>query len=151
MPSFLIALIIVIAGFWLIKKSAKGPAITPALIQKLAGAGLMAFSGLLVIRGEINMAIGVFLFGMGLYGKSALFPSGMNWGQSPGHQTPPPSPRRGSMSREEALQVLGLKSGSTAEEIKQTHKRLIKEFHPDKGGSDYLAAKINEAKDVLLR
>ena len=55
------------------------------------------------------------------------------------------------MTREEALQVLGLKSGATAEDIKQTHKRLIKEFHPDKGGSDYLAAKINEAKDVLLR
>lgn len=113
----------------------------------------MAFSGLLLLRGEINLAMGLFVFGMGLYGKSALFPNGMNFGQAAGSQMPPPRqpPTRGSMSREEALQVLGLKSGSTAEEIKQTHKRLIKEFHPDKGGSDYLAAKINEAKDVLLR
>ncbi len=128
-------------------------ALTPAFLQKIAGAGIMAFAGLLTLRGEINLAIGLFVFGMGLYGKSALFPNGMNFGQAPGQHRPPPStpPRRGSMSIEEALQVLGLKAGASEQEIKQTHKRLIKDFHPDKGGSDYLAAKINEAKDVLLR
>ena len=46
------------------------------------------------------------------------------------------------MSRAEALAVLGLEDGASAEEILQAH--------PDKGGSNYLAAKINEAKDVLL-
>lgn len=56
----------------------------------------------------------------------------------------------GSMSREEALAVLGLKTGASADDIKAAHKRLMKEFHPDRGGSDYLAAKINTAKDVLL-
>jgi hypothetical protein len=56
----------------------------------------------------------------------------------------------GSMSKDEALSVLGLKSGATEDEVKSAHKRLMKEFHPDKGGSDYLAAKINAAKDVLL-
>jgi hypothetical protein len=153
MPPFLIALVIVVGGFWLIKNSSKLPALTPAFMQKMAGAGLMAFSGLLLLRGEINVAMGLFVFGMGLYGKSALFPNGMNFGQAAGSQTPPPAspPRKGSMSTEEALQVLGLKAGSTIDEIKQTHKRLIKDFHPDKGGSDYLASKINEAKDVLLR
>lgn len=129
------------------------PKVTPAMLQKFAGMGIMGFSGLLLLRGEINVAIGLFVFGMGLYGKSAMFPDGMKWGQAPNAEVPPPQPpaRRGSMSREEALQVLGLKSGATPEEIKLTHKRLIKDFHPDKGGSDYLAAKINEAKDVLLR
>ena len=56
----------------------------------------------------------------------------------------------GAMSRDEALAVLGLKNGASPDDIKSAHKRLMKEFHPDKGGSDYLAAKINAAKDVLL-
>ena len=56
----------------------------------------------------------------------------------------------GAMSRTEALQVLGLDNNATPDAIKSAHKRLLKDFHPDKGGSDYLAAKINAAKDVLL-
>lgn len=59
-------------------------------------------------------------------------------------------PASGAMSREEAFAVLGLKTSATEDDIKSAHKRLMKEFHPDKGGSDYLAAKINAAKDVLL-
>ena len=56
----------------------------------------------------------------------------------------------GAMSRDEALSVLGLKAGATNEDIKNAHRRLMKDFHPDRGGSDYLAAKINQAKDILL-
>lgn len=58
---------------------------------------------------------------------------------------------RGAMSREEALDVLGLAPGATREAIIEAHRRLMQRVHPDRGGSDYLAAKINLAKDVLLQ
>lgn len=54
------------------------------------------------------------------------------------------------MSRAEALKVLGLQEGASDDEIRAAHRRLMLQNHPDKGGTDYIAAKINEAKDVLL-
>lgn len=65
------------------------------------------------------------------------------------HQPPPPG-RGGDMTRDEALAVLGLAEGATAEDIKAAHRRLIQRVHPDVGGSADLAARINRAKDILL-
>ena len=235
MPPFVIALVVIIGGLWLIRKMARQtPAQSKAFTQKLSGGGVMAFAGWLALRGQMQLAIPVFLFGLGLAGKSTVFPngfpSGFNWGGKPsaglkskvqtrllsmeldhdsgsmsGTVLAGPSQGKslaslpdaalqdfyvlcqaspdqslalfeawldrakpewrsawgatsngkarantGAMSREEALAVLGLRAGATEDEIKSAHKRLMKEFHPDKGGSDYLAAKINAAKDVLL-
>jgi hypothetical protein len=77
------------------------------------------------------------------------------WRENPEHDAaagggtrPPPG---GKMTEEEAYQILGIQAGASAEEITRAHRSLMKKIHPDQGGTTYLAARVNEAKDVLLR
>lgn len=72
-------------------------------------------------------------------------------GQAGGRSERPPRAQTGAMTRDEALAILGLEDGATEDEIRTAHKRLMLKVHPDQGGSGYLATKLNEAKDVLLK
>lgn len=54
------------------------------------------------------------------------------------------------LTRKDALQVLGLEEGASDEEIKSSYKKLIKKVHPDQEGSAWMAAKLNEARDLLM-
>ena len=69
-----------------------------------------------------------------------------------GRAEPPPAApaAAGPMSRDEALSVLGLQPGAPPEAVKEAHRRLMTKLHPDHGGSTWLAAKLNQARDLLL-
>ena len=87
--------------------------------------------------------------------SQALFESWLdrvkpNWRQDWAPSSAKKPSASSAMSRDEALAVLGLKADASAGDIRAAHRRLMKDFHPDRGGTDYIAAKINQAKDVLL-
>ena len=127
------------------------------------GAPLVLFLVSIVLSAGISLAVGLpFLFLMFFWplilklfgGKIGL--QGQADGRSDGQtgqgygRSGNPYGSRSTMTTKEALAILGLESNASRDEILQAHKALMKKVHPDQGGSDYLAQKINEAKDVLI-
>ncbi len=70
---------------------------------------------------------------------------------STGEDGPGRAPRTANLTPEQAREILGVKEGCTENEIIEAHRRLMQKLHPDRGGNDYLAAQVNQARDCLLR
>lgn len=109
----------------------------------------------LMLSGNASGLLAVISAAMVWLGRAHSFYTrwfGRNGHEKQGHgneQTKPP-PSSGSMTPQEALQVLGLELGATPDEIRRAHRALMRVNHPDQGGSVWLAARINQARDLLL-
>ena len=102
----------------------------------------------LAISGRFGLAIGAgaYLFWLLRLARAGHTPAS----QQAGQQAPPPR-ASGQMNRGQALDVLGLEVGAQPEAIEAAYKALIVKIHPDQGGTDWLAAQLNEAREVLMR
>jgi DnaJ family protein C protein 19 len=121
-----------------------------SLAAWIAAIGGLSLALMLILTGRGSMAIGgLILFGPVLYQKWQAA-RGRRLGGDIGGGGPTGRRTSGVMSREEAYEVLGLRPGATEAEIRDAHRRLMRGAHPDAGGSDWLAARINQARDILL-
>jgi hypothetical protein len=120
------------------------------LLKWIAAFGGIALTLLLLLSGRGAQALGgLVLVGPLLWRKWHQRSAGFGAFGPTG--TPPPPPRQSSsMSRQEAYEVLGLKPGADEDAIHTAHRRLMRTAHPDAGGSDWLASRVNQARDVLL-
>ncbi|MDZ7627255.1 MAG: DnaJ domain-containing protein [Parvularculaceae bacterium] len=79
----------------------------------------------------------------------AIKANGAGEGMIPGAGARPPA-NKAALALDEAAAILGVAPHASADDIRAAHKKLIGQLHPDKGGTDYLAAKINDARSVML-
>ena len=115
-----------------------------ALFTWIAALGGLSLALLLILTGRGGIALGALtLFGPLLYQRWQAARGGRIGGTAPPRSSGP-------MSRQEAYDVLGLRPGASRTDIREAHRRLMRGAHPDTGGSDWLAARINQARDILL-
>ena len=123
-----------------------------ALFTWILALGGLSLALLLILTGRGGVALGALtLFGPLVYQRwqaaRGRRTHGLGSGPASGRSG---AARSGPMSREEAYAVLGLRPGASQPDIKEAHRRLMRGAHPDAGGSDWLAARINQARDILL-
>lgn len=139
MGPFSIALLVALAASLLAAKwLARGPwrTVAPFVLAALcAGTGLVA-----LFRGQIGVGIGLIVLALLVWQNARRTRAGA------AAKTDNP----GLMTRARALEIMGLEVSANRDEIHAAYKRLMQKVHPDRGGSDYLAAQLNAARDCLL-
>lgn len=172
LPRLLLALGVVAAAWWLLQRLERTPPEQRAamLRQGALYAGIV-LALLLVATGRLHWVFALLAASipvlqrlyavarslpgareifdrLSTHGRAGRFRSGWH-GE---YRRKPDEPVRGDgpMTPEEAYKVLGLPAGASRNDIVTAHRRLMQKLHPDRGGSDYLAAKINQAKNLLV-
>jgi DnaJ-like protein len=159
-----IGIVILLVLLWAAKRS-RARGILNVAQQRLSGAVAILVATLLLVRGDWGLGLGLGLFGTYLLGQALPWPLSSLAGYFDGagtsrreHVQADPDAGLGArpaaggkMTEQEAYQVLGIARGASVTEIGRAHRLLMKKLHPDQGGTTYLAARVNEAKDVLLR
>jgi hypothetical protein len=160
----LIGVVILLVLLWAARRS-RASGILNIAQQRLSGALALLVAALLVVRGNWGLGLGLGLFAMYLLGEALPWPlsslAGYFDGGRPGRREHMQADADtsfgarpaggGKMTEQEAYQILGVAPGASVTDISRAHRSLMKKLHPDQGGTTYLAARVNEAKDLLLR
>jgi hypothetical protein len=146
-----VVLLLLLAGMRAFERASVGS--VKALFAWILALGGLSLALLLILTGREGIALGALsMFGPLVYQRwqAARGRRLGGLGSSAGAGGGGAGPRSGAMSRDEAYAVLGVRPGASEQEIRDAHRRLMRGAHPDAGGSDWLAARINQARDILL-
>mgnify|MGYP003145057117 CR=1 FL=1 len=156
MAKIILLLALGLVGYLLWQQYKRQP---PELRRKaLLRGGFYALLGiilLLVVTGRVHWLLAAalpllkLLFGLAL--RAWPFLQALRRKNQPPPQQQASAGSSGELSQQEAFQLLGLQPGASRQAIIDAHKRLIQKLHPDRGGNDYLASKLNAARDLLLK